>query len=89
MTNSQVKQVYLWTVNNRLALNTNKTNAMLFTNRIHDVATPSKFVVDGMGIDLVECTKFLGMQIDFTLNFSNHITFVCTKLSKTVGLVTL
>ena len=70
-----------------MALNTEKTYAMLFTNRMRDVLTPCKVLVEERPVDFVDGVKFLGVHLDFNLNFSSHIKHICSKLSKTVGIL--
>ena len=75
-----------WTVSNRLSLNIDKTFATLFTNRSHAVEIPSVISLDGSIINFVETVSFLGMKIDYNLNYSEHINLICSKVSKTVGI---
>ena len=87
MTNSDMSKVYRWSVDNRLCFNTTKTVAMLFTRRMHDIITPARIMVDDCVINLESVVKFLGLQIDFRLNFSEHVSYIAAKISKTIGLL--
>lgn len=86
-TNSSLSSIFNWTINNRLSLNASKTSLLLFTNRIHDVSTPYLIKIDDVPVWLGEEVKFLGINIDFSLNFANHISYVCGKVSKTSGIL--
>lgn len=85
--NIQLDKLYSWTLDNRLQLNKDKTCAVLFTNRIHDVVTPLKLNIDNQHIDLFESVKFLGININFTIDFHPHINQMAIKLSKAVGIL--
>lgn len=75
-----------WTLSNRLALNANKTNVILFSNRIavHDIN--SCVVLGNSDLDFQFNTRFLGVEIDSKLKFCSHISLLSSKLSKTVGI---
>ena len=82
-----LRELNSWTINNRLCLNANKTSAILFSNRSHDLITPLVLNINNVQINLFESVRFLGLVIDNKLNFSNHINLVCAKLSKTAGIL--
>jgi retron-type reverse transcriptase len=73
-----------WFMLNKLSLNVQKTNFILFgkTNKL-------KVSIDiaGENIEQVQCTKFLGVLVDENLNWKNHITYLKQKLSKCIGIV--
>lgn len=83
--NHHLSLLYNWTVNNKLSLNTNKTSAILFTNRLSDVAVPLIISVNNTPVLCEKYLKFLGIYIDIKLDFSEHISYLCNKLSKTAG----
>ena len=86
-TNSTLAKVHDWTRNNRLSFNTKKTTALLFSNRIFEVVIPALMYVDGSPVFFSNSVKFLGVEIDNNLNFSIHVNHICSKLSKTIGLL--
>ena len=47
----------------------------------------SPLKIDDTAIREVEHIKFLGVYIDQHLALKTHINFVCTKISKTIGLL--
>lgn len=85
-TNVRLRALYTWTINNRLSLNATKTSALLLTNRVFDIVSPLLLSIDNTPIYYEISLKFLGFKIDNSLNFSNHISFICTKISKTAGI---
>ena len=86
-TNCELSKLYSWTVNNRLSLNANKTSVLFISNRIHDVVAPLLLSINHIPIFFESSIKFLGVNLDNKLNFSNHISYICTKLSKTAGIL--
>ena len=84
--NSELNLVYDWTIYNRLSVNSNKTNCMLFSNRHCDVRND----IVKMGPDTLNFTnsfKFLGVTIDDKLSFSEHIASVKGKVAKFTGIL--
>ena len=84
--NQEIKIIYSWVKANKLSLNIDKTNFMLFTpkrfSRSMDV-----LLIDGKRIMEVSETKFLGVIIDNKLNWKPHIRYVCTKVAKGIGII--
>jgi hypothetical protein len=69
-----------WIKANKLILNFDKTNFMKFcTNNKTCVNLNMGF--DDKTIEEVETTKFLGLQIDSSLNWKTHIQYIIPKLS--------
>jgi len=85
--NLEMQKIIQWSDANRLALNASKTSALVFSNRLHDVNFDHKPNLNGVDVNYVECHKFLGLNFDNKLKFRDHITFVCNKLSKSVGIM--
>ena len=84
--NQCLNDIHEWTVNNRLSLNTQKTFAMLSTNRSFLVETPSLLNVNSLPVYFVEQFRFLGVHLDYKFKFSEHVKFTSSKLAKTVGI---
>ena len=69
-----------WFKANKLSLNVNKTNYMIFKN----IKTPDNSKIIKIGTEIIEQTsiaKFLGIFIDDQLNWKTHIDYVRNKLS--------
>ena len=84
--NSEIPRLYEWTNANRLSLNLNKTYAMLYSN-LADSDLSLKIMFQGTAIKFKTHEEFLGMIIDSGLRFSEHIRFICNKLSKSAGIL--
>ena len=83
--NNELESIKVWTTANRLSINVGKTFAMLFTNRLHDFQElPIMFNEEQ--IELRKAGKFLGITLDDALKFNEHISTICRKVSKTIGI---
>ena len=84
--NKELNKVRKWLEANRLALNIDKTNFVIFhspKNLYNDQIT-IKF--GGKKVSQETCVKFLGVLLDSSLSWKPHITELTKKLSRTVGL---
>ena len=84
--NQEIKIIYSWVKANKLSLNIDKTNFMLFTPKRFSRAMDA-LLIDGKRIMEVSETKFLGVIIDNKLNWKPHIRHVCTKVAKGIGII--
>ena len=71
-----------WFKANKLSLNLNKTNYMIFRPKTLDLDENLSFTLNGEEINLVNVTKFLGVFVDENLNWNRHLEHVCNQLSK-------
>ena len=72
-----------WCLTNRLILNTSKTFQVIFKAPNKNTKTPENYVLDLHGEELVikDSTKFLGIEIDSSIIFKQHISQLCKKLN--------
>lgn len=68
----QMQNVAVWLSQNNLTLNTDKTVAMYFTNRIKHQNYPTIYI-NGRKIENVDEFTYLGVTLDPTLTFKNHV----------------
>ena len=85
MINDELKDIVIWLRANKLSLNINKPHYMLFSNK--NIAQPNITIeIDKQPITCVTKTKFLGVIIDNKLSWKEHISYVCGKVAKGVGI---
>ena len=84
--NEELVKIKDWTTANRLTINTNKTELLLFSNR-HVNATDCDIFLDGDSVAYQNHARFLGVMVDRNLNFKIHIDIVNTKVSKHAGIL--
>ena len=84
--NVELNKIYTWVRVNKLSLNIEKTNFMLFTpkgfSRNMDCIS-----IDSHKIEEVKQTKFLGVILDNKLNWHAHCEYICGKISKGIGII--
>ena len=85
--NKELKNLYLWLSVNRLALNIEKTNFIIF----HPFNKPLKYNVTlkilKQAILENKCIKYLGVIIDSILSWKEHVNNLSKKLSRTIGIM--
>ena len=74
-----------WLVANQLILNTNKSSHMIITNKT--IPNSLSLNIRGTNISHVSCQTFLGILIDSKLTFKPHITEMCKKISRSIGIL--
>ena len=85
--NDKLRNVDCWMKANKLSVNISKTNYVIFKlrNKKFHINTPLTF--DGNPITQRKALKFLGIDIDENLTWKTHISNVCKKISKSVGII--
>ena len=83
--NVELERVTCWLNANGLAVNVKKTHYMVF-HRAKIKAAGLPVVMQRNVVECVTKTKFLGVIIDNKLKWNDHITYVKSKISKTIGL---
>lgn len=70
-----------WFMANKLSLNLNKTNFILFRQKGTTQHNDINLNICDKDIARVNSTKFLGLEIDESITWTNHIKKVCSKIS--------
>ena len=84
--NEEFKLVYTSVKVNKLSLNIEKTNFMLFMPKTFP-SVKVYVVVDNHPINEVHHTKFLGVIIDNKLKWKEHIDYISKKIAKGIGVI--
>ena len=79
--NKEIANIYAWVKANKLSLNIDKTNFMLFTSKCVPRSINGIFIDENKIMEVTE-TKFLGVIIDCKLDWSPHITYISKKSCK-------
>ena len=82
---TESNKVIKWFSANKLLINLSKTNTMLFSNKRGN----PKLHINIQNINLEEksAVTFLGVIIDNKLQWKDHISYVCKKISITIGIL--
>ncbi|MEE8341453.1 MAG: reverse transcriptase family protein, partial [Candidatus Neomarinimicrobiota bacterium] len=84
--NSEVGKVSEWLCANKLSLNLEKTKFMVFHKPQKQVQNLDLRIMDNP-IDRVENFTFLGLTLDYQLNWKTHIMKTSAKISKVIGIM--
>ena len=71
----------LWMASNGLQLNASKTKCLLLHSSRRKIETGLDLLVDGVTVDQVRVFKYLGVLINNTLTWSDHVDMICRKVS--------
>ena len=88
MVNHELTNISHWFTMNKLSLNVDKTNYIIF----HDPHRKIKFNnisihINNTEIKNVSSTKFLGVIVDQSLTWKEHIKHIGKKISKNIGIL--
>ena len=84
--NFELSKISHWLKVNKLSLNIGKTHFMVFTNKKKRL-DELNIMIDGIKIEEVRKTKFLGVIIDNKLSWKDHVTHVANKVSRGLGMI--
>ena len=84
--NTELRIFERWSNYNRLTINIGKTYALLVSN-IYDSIPEQSISFHDQPINFIRETKFLGVFLDNKLKFDKHIQSICSKVSKSVGIL--
>ena len=85
--NSELEKLNLWLNVNRLALNINKTNFVIFHTFNKPLQYNVTLKINKKAILQKEHIKYLGIIIDSHLNWKHHILGVSKKISRSIGIM--
>jgi len=87
--NNELDKLNDWFRANKLSLNTNKTNYMVFSpsktpNHTHNIIIDNQ-VIEQIGNNKnIDTVKFLGIHLDENLTWKKHISAIATKISRSL-----
>ena len=77
--------LHMWLQVNELSLNVAKTNFMIFGKKRYE--ENYMVSINGMYMNMVYVTKFLGVHTDSKLNWNEHIIVIKTEVAKNVSIM--
>jgi len=86
--NSELKHVHNWYNENKLCINLNKSNYMIFHSKRKSV--PSNILPIFLGTHALEqvfIVKYLGIYIHYNLTWSYHIQKLTSKIAAYIGMI--
>ena len=85
--NNELKKLYTWLIVNRLSLNIDKTNFLIFHPYNKPVKQSITIKINKKAISEKDHIKYLGVILDATLTWKTHIDKICKSISRTIGLM--
>ena len=85
-TNIELQNIYRWLRANKLTLNIAKSKFMIITNK-RDSKRNFKLKINRTPLESCSSYKYLGIYFDKDLDWKTHVNYVCTKLSKSCGII--
>lgn len=85
--NQELMLLSKWFKLNKLSLNIKKTNYMLFRSKSKKNLKDLNVLIDGTNVLEVTKTKFLGVIINNTLTWTDHVTMIKGKITKNIGII--
>ena len=85
--NKEMNKLSEWLKINKLTLNLEKTKYILFKPRQKRQYMPVDLFIDGTNINQVHETSFLGVVLDENITWKSHISYISSKISKSIGII--
>ena len=86
MVNKELKHVKKWLDANKLALNIEKTNFIIFHSPQHYLDKTVSIKIGKEHVNQAKYVKFLGLLLDENLNWRYHLSELSRKLARTCGI---
>ena len=84
--NRELKKVKMWLDVNKLSLNIDKTNFIIFKSPQHSSPETICIKIEKFPIKQTHYVKFLGVLLDENLSWKYHLTELSKKLARTCGM---
>jgi exonuclease III len=83
--NQELSNVVLWLNSNKLSLNIDKSNFMIFSRQ--KIRNHDSIYLNNIPLQRITETKFLGVYIDENLSWKRHVIYTRNKIAKGIGLL--
>jgi hypothetical protein len=85
--NNEISKIVKWLNINKLSLNIEKTNYMIFRSPSKNINKSENIRINNISINEVNHTKFLGVILDNKLIWNDQIRHIRNKISKGIGIL--
>ena len=85
--NFDLRQLYNWLVANKISLNSDKTELIIFHHPNKKIDYNLKIKLNGKKLSLSKYVKYLGILLDPHLNWGAHIDVLSGKLNRAAGML--
>lgn len=80
---NDINKLQLWCINNKLKLNIDKCQYIVFSNK--KISLPTSYTINNVPLNKVTVIRDLGVLIDSKLKFEKHIDYAVNKAYKMLG----
>ena len=85
--NSELNKVNMWLCSNKLSLNVEKSNFVLFHPIQWKISSNFVLTINNNNIPRCMFVKYLGILIDSNLSWKSHIDSICKKIKRSIGML--
>ena len=85
--NSELINIHVWLCANKLSLNIEKSNFVLFHARQKKITINFELKLNNKNLKQEESLKYLGIFIDSNLSWKPHIKYISKKIKRNVGVL--
>ena len=85
--NSELNKVNTWLCSNKLSLNVEKSNFVLFHPIQRKISSNFVLTINNNNIPRCMFVKYLGILIDSNLSWKSHIDSICKKIKRSIGML--
>ena len=83
----EISNVNEWILANKLTLNANKSNLLIINRKLNSPPVNINITCPAGSIKSVNNAKYLGIYLEYKLNFLDHIKIVETKVARSIGIL--
>ena len=85
--NNELNEVHTWFCANKLSLNIEKSNFVLFHSRQKKSVETFKIEFYNIPLKQENCIKYLGIYIDSHLTWKQHVQYISKKIKRNIGIL--
>jgi hypothetical protein len=85
--NRELHNIHVWLCANKLSLNVDKSNFVIFHPPQKKINDDIKLNINGKELKIHFCIKYLGVLIDSHLNWKNQVDYIVKKIKRTIGII--
>ena len=85
--NVELQKVHIWLCSNKLSLNVNKSNFVIFHSSQKKQTSTVTLTINIEILQEEKCVKYLVIYIDSNLNWRNQVNYIKKKVNRSIGIL--
>ena len=85
--NNELAQIHTWLCANKLSLNIDKSNFVLFHPAQRKLAASINLCINQMSLNEKDNIRYLGITLDKNLNWKKHIQSISKKIKRSIDIL--